>query len=102
MFINYVELQGLSEARFAKQVARGENLRWVPPRCLPDATKMVPDVSRCLSDASSGDGEGDDDGDGGGNGDGDGDDGDGDGDDDDGGDDDDDDLDDDSPMMPPE
>ena len=55
-------------------MTRGENLKWmpprclpdasqVPPRCLPDATKMVPDVSRCLSDASSGDGEGDDDGD---------------------------------------
>ena len=30
MFINYVELQGLSETKLAKKVARGESLRWTP------------------------------------------------------------------------
>ena len=31
------------------RLARGKNLRWMPPKCLPDASQMP---LRCLSDAS--------------------------------------------------
>ena len=37
-------------------LARGKNLRWMPPRCLPDASQMplrcLSDASRCFPDAS--------------------------------------------------
>ena len=38
------------------RLARGKNLRWMPPRCLPDASQMplrcLSDASRCFPDAS--------------------------------------------------
>ena len=50
-----IHAEGDSVSHLSKEIptlihlARGKNLRWMPPKCLPDASQMP---FRCLSDAS--------------------------------------------------